>query len=88
MAQAVYQMPYATRPRCKAKVLRSYTLGTKIRKKDLSVSYHHTAQGSPQTTISTFEIGNLADVLTECFSLHQGTLMKTEAFRCNIGKVS
>ena len=32
--------------------------------------------------------GNLTDVTTECFSLHQSALMKTKAFGQNIGKVS
>jgi len=38
--------PHATRPHCQAKVLRSYTLGRKVRKKDLSVLYHTKNSGS------------------------------------------
>jgi len=38
---------------------------------------------------ANFEIGNLAEVSAECFSHHQtsDTLMMTEAFSRNVGKV-
>ena len=38
--------------------------------------------------IPTLRSENLADFSTECFSLHQGALMKTEAFSLNVGSLN